>query len=165
MKVVYTGGPERGFIYGPNDVDENGKPAPGMGRPLVDFQRRRSANPKNASQAGGEPKEISQSLGGLAKTFGLIITSGYRSVEKQAQLYAKRSSSGSVGRPGKSWHNSGRAIDVSPDAKGQAFLRYAFANPSQFKEVFYDPAGISIKNGKIIQSTIGGHSDHIHIAM
>jgi len=108
--------------------------------------------------------KVSTTIQQTAKQFGLNVTSGYRSVAKQTALYAGRSSSGSVAAPGKSWHNTGRAYDVAPDDKALAFLDYAFKNPSLFKEVFYDPAGKSIKNGKIVNYTIGGHSDHVHFA-
>jgi hypothetical protein len=117
--------------------------------------------PSVSADSGG----VIPSVLNMAHQFGMNITSGYRSVAKQAQLYANRSAPGSVGAPGKSWHNSGHAVDVTPDAKGKAFLTYAFAHPEQFKEVFFDPAGRSIKNGKIVNYTIGGHSDHIHFAM
>ena len=117
-----------------------------------------------SASPGIDVKDVTPDLLNTAKTWGLQVTSGYRSPEKQAALYANRSASGSVAAPGKSWHNQGRAVDVAPDAKGKAFLQYAFAHPEQFREVFYDPAGKSIKNGKIVNYTIGGHSDHIHVA-
>lgn len=41
-KVVYTKGPEKGFIYFPDrDIGPDGKPMPGKGRPLVPYQQRR----------------------------------------------------------------------------------------------------------------------------
>lgn len=100
----------------------------------------------------------------VAKKFDLSVTSGFRSVQRQAQIYATRTSDSSVAKPGKSYHNSGRAIDVAPNAEAMKFLAYAFAHPGQFKEVFYDPAGRYIKNGVIVKGSIGGHSDHVHIA-
>lgn len=42
--------------------------------------------------------------------------------------------------------------------------QYALAHPEQFSEFFYDPAGKYVKNGKVIQGSIGGHSDHAHAA-
>lgn len=116
-------------------------------------------------QTAAAPGQISAAVGSLASKFGLNVTSGYRSVAKQAALYAGRSAPGSVAAPGKSYHNSGRAIDVTPNAAALRFLAYAFAHPEQFTEVFYDPAGKYIKNGKIVQGAIGGHSDHVHIAI
>ena len=42
------------------------------------------------------------------------ITSGYRSIEKQAVLYKKYQSGGTLAaKPGTSWHNFGGAIDIS----------------------------------------------------
>lgn len=114
--------------------------------------------------SGRDKNGLTFKIEGLAQHFGLKITSGFRSIAKQKELYAHRSSSGSVAAPGKSYHNVGRAIDVAPNKAGLAFLSYAFAHPGQFVEVFYDPAGRSIKNGKIVNYTIGGHTDHIHIA-
>lgn len=118
--------------------------------------------------SGKTARGRTKTQGSLIKTahdWGLKITSGYRSIEKQSELYAGRSAPGSVAAPGKSYHNYGRAIDVAPTENGKRFLAWAFAHPSLFKEVFYDPAGRSIKNGKIVKWTVGGHSDHIHIAM
>lgn len=110
------------------------------------------------------PGEVDPSLIELAKGYGLKVTSGFRSVEKQARLYAGRSAPGSVGAPGKSYHNYGRAIDVAVDPAAMQFLAYAKKHPEQFREVFYDPAGWYIKNGRIVHGSIGGHSDHVHVA-
>lgn len=37
-------------------------------------------------------------------------------------------------------------------------------NPSQIKELFYDPSNYAFKNGRALGSNIGGHSDHVHVA-
>lgn len=122
---------------------------------------------ENLTARGQNPTpdgDVASTLRETAARFGLTVTSGYRSVAKQAALYKGRSGPGSVAAPGKSWHNTGRAYDVAVNDKAMAFLDYAFKHPEQFKEVFYDPAGKSIKNGKIVNYTIGGHSDHVHFA-
>lgn len=68
-----------------------------------------------------------------------------------------------------SYHYSGRAVDFG-DAKNspeqlRRLARWARANRSRIKEFFYDPLGWYIKDGKIIRGSIGGHGDHVHIAM
>lgn len=50
----------------------------------------------------------------------LRITSGYRSIEKQAELYSKPHTPGFVAMPGKSMHNYGLAIDIDGGNKGWA---------------------------------------------
>jgi len=151
--------------------------------PVLDLMRQAPTSPSGAASAasaaasppipaggGGSttsdnPGTIHAPLLSVAKQFGLTITSGYRSVERQAQLYAHRSRDGSVAAPGKSYHNFGRAIDIAVNPSAMRFLHYAKQHPSEFKEVFYDPAGWYIKNGKIVQGSIGGHSDHVHLAI
>jgi hypothetical protein len=64
-----------------------------------------------------------------------------------------------------SWHYKGRAADVAgTPAQMAAFYRAALGRyGSHLLELFYDPIG-AIKNGKSIPA-IGGHSDHVHIAL
>jgi len=112
-----------------------------------------------------KPGQVVPGLTKLARTFGLTVTSGYRTVARQRELYAHRTRPGSVAAPGKSLHNSGHAIDVAITPAIRRFLAYAFAHPGQFREVFYDPAGRYIKNGRIVKGSIGGHSDHVHIGL
>lgn len=133
--------------------------AAGAGRPGA------RSIPGYAVAQGVDIKDVNPALVDLAKQWGLDVTSGFRSVALQRKLYAQRSAPGSVAAPGKSFHNSGHAIDVAPNKQELALLAYAFKHPAQFREVFYDPAGRSIKNGKIVRWTIGGHKDHIHIAV
>lgn len=64
-----------------------------------------------------------------------------------------------------SWHYKGRAADVagSPAQMG-AFFNAALAKyGSHLLELFYDPLG-AVKNGARIPA-VGGHSDHVHIAL
>lgn len=108
---------------------------------------------------------IDSSLANLANQYGLTLQSGYRSVAQQAELYKHRSAPGSVAAPGSSLHNAHRAIDVAPDAAAMRLIEYAKTHPWQFQELFYDPLGWSIKNGKIVNWTIGGHTNHVHIGI
>jgi len=82
-----------------------------------------------------------------ADKFGVIITS----------------TTGGSHVPG-SYHYSGRGVDVAGSAKQmRAFFNWA----SRYKptELFYDPIGYYWKNGKKVKGSIGGHSDHVHIAL
>lgn len=68
-----------------------------------------------------------------------------------------------------SYHYAGRAVDFG-DAKNspeklRALAAWARKNAPRIKEFFYDPLGWYIKDGKIIKGSIGGHGDHVHIAM
>jgi hypothetical protein len=64
-----------------------------------------------------------------------------------------------------SYHYRGRAIDVAGNPRSMmALARQALQHPEQFTEVFFDPLGVYVKNGKIYKGSIGGHSDHVHLA-
>jgi hypothetical protein len=87
----------------------------------------------------------------VAKKFGLTVTS----------------TTGGSHVPG-SYHYSGRAIDISGDSKQMAkAYRYIRKNVPHAKltELFYDPAGVYFDNGQKVKGAIGGHSDHIHLAI
>jgi hypothetical protein len=64
-----------------------------------------------------------------------------------------------------SWHYKGRAADVAGSpAQMAAFYKAALGRyDGKLLELFYDPIG-AIKNGQSIPA-IGGHSDHVHIAL
>lgn len=69
-----------------------------------------------------------------------------------------------------SWHYKGRAFDASngtgPTPQMRAFaLDAAKRWGSRLLELFYDPLGWYIKNGRRVQGSIGGHSNHVHLAM
>jgi len=67
-----------------------------------------------------------------------------------------------------SFHYQGRAIDVSGSAPMMAkfFLdtikRFGVG---RIKELFYDPMGYFVDNGRAVRGAIGGHSDHVHLAL
>jgi hypothetical protein len=64
-----------------------------------------------------------------------------------------------------SYHYKGRAIDVSGSrARMRAVAEAALKHPQDFAEMFYDPMGLYIKDGRIIKGSIGGHTDHVHLA-
>lgn len=119
----------------------------------------------SASSLPAKPGQVAQNVLDLAARYGAQVTSGYRSPQRQAELYANRSAPGSVGAPGKSYHNFGRAVDIAPNAAARSLAAYALKNPGQFRELFFDPLGWYIKNGKIVKGSIGGHSDHLHFAL
>ena len=66
-----------------------------------------------------------------------------------------------------SYHYKGRAVDVAGTA--DQMRRFFLAALKQFgtriKELFYDPMGYYIKNGAAIRGAIGGHGDHVHLAL
>jgi Putative Flp pilus-assembly TadE/G-like len=67
-----------------------------------------------------------------------------------------------------SFHYRGLAIDVSGTASAmrafffEALETYGAANTI---ELFYDPIGYYIKYGQRVSGAIGGHSDHVHLAL
>lgn len=109
-------------------------------------------------------KRLNPAMQKIATQYGLEITSGYRSLAEQQQIYSQ---GGVAAQPGKSYHNFGRAIDVAPNQAAMRFVEYARKNPGLFREVFFDIGrhSIYIKNGKLYPGRIlGGHDDHVHIA-
>ena len=68
-----------------------------------------------------------------------------------------------------SLHYSGHAVDFgdakNDPAKLRALAAWARKNAPRIREFFYDPLGWYIKDGKIIKGSIGGHGDHVHLAM
>lgn len=144
--------------------------------------RTASAPPSSTGELGHNPAEgdwrpragsgkrvgrwkVTPALIEFSKRFNLQITSGFRSVAQQRAIYAGRSAPGSVAAPGKSYHNSGRAIDVAVSSSSKRAYEWALKHPGLFAEAFFDPMGVYIKNGKIVKGSIGGHSDHIHFAL
>jgi Putative Flp pilus-assembly TadE/G-like len=67
-----------------------------------------------------------------------------------------------------SFHYRGLAIDVSGShAQMQAFFHEALDTYGQGNtiELFYDPIGYYIKYGQRVPGAIGGHGDHVHLAL
>jgi len=64
-----------------------------------------------------------------------------------------------------SYHYVHRAVDLAgPREEMMRCARAALARPDQFREVFYDPLGKYVKNGRVRLGHIGGHEDHVHLA-
>jgi TP901 family phage tail tape measure protein len=65
-----------------------------------------------------------------------------------------------------SYHYKGDAVDLAgTPAQMMAFAKKAMAEfGPKLVELFYDPLGKYVKNGRTVAGAIGGHSDHVHIA-
>lgn len=69
-----------------------------------------------------------------------------------------------------SYHYKGRAVDFGDATNSPAKMRrlaaYARQHPEQFRELYYNPLGWGIKNGRVVQGLrIAGHDDHMHLAV
>lgn len=127
--------------------------------------------------------ELSGSLGGKG---GRSLASGTLPQEMMAAIGQARSMGLRAGEnpvlPGGvhpvhvngSWHYKhfrdskiGRAVDVSGSASGmRGYFGWAAGSFGRdLKELFYDPAGYYIKNGSRVSGAIGGHTDHVHLAL
>lgn len=77
-----------------------------------------AAIPGTIQEAAGQSPQLLTDPVRAAKEAGIPITSGVRTTEKQAQLYADSQQPGykgpPVAKPGSSKHESGNAIDVGP---------------------------------------------------
>jgi hypothetical protein len=88
---------------------------------------------------------------GMAQSYGLQLTSGYR-----------------PGDPG--WHGANRARDFSngtgPTPQMMQFAQFLASNYGQnLKELIYTPLGFSIKNGQRVPPYAqGSHYNHVHVA-
>lgn len=101
------------------------------------------------------------------------VGSGYKAILQLGKEFGLRidgsnQTTGGKHTPG-SYHYKGMAVDFGDAKNDPAKLRQlaalARANKGRIKEFFYDPLGWYIKDGKIIKGSIGGHGDHVHIAM
>lgn len=115
--------------------------------------KQRLLKPNQSAKTSGTPLSGDALTVGkkLEKMFGVTVTS----------------STGGNHVPG-SYHYQGRAVDIggTPDQMMKAY-KYLVKNlPLQKKtELFYDPAGFYFDNSTKIKGKIGGHSDHIHLAI
>lgn len=69
-----------------------------------------------------------------------------------------------------SYHYQGRAADFGAAGHSVAEMTGLFnallgKYGSHLKELFYDPVGYYVKNGAKVSGAIGGHSDHLHVAL
>jgi len=119
----------------------------------------------------GLPGKIIGGIGGEIKD-APGIHSPY-SAEKYLVPWAQRegitvtSVAGGGHVPG-SYHYKHRAIDVDGGAgMDRKFFLDSIRHFGQrnITELFYDPMGYYIKNGQRVSGAIGGHRDHVHIAL
>lgn len=103
----------------------------------------------NLRRGPGEIGSLDQLLGSTGQT----VTSGFRP--------GARTKRGTA-----SLHSVNRARDIDHrDPDFGKLVNLVRSNPRRFKEFFYDPLGWYVKNGSVIKGSIGGHSDHAHVAM
>lgn len=62
-----------------------------------------------------------------------------------------------------SLHATGQAADFWSNNMREIFDTFGTIS-SSLQELFYDPAGRSVKNGEWADFTVGGHEDHVHAA-
>lgn len=107
--------------------------------------------PGVAGGLGGAAAGGVDAFTGMAQSYGLQMTSGYR-----------------PGDPG--WHGANRARDFSngtgPTPQMMAFAQFlASTYGSNLKELIYTPLGFSIKNGqRVAPYAQGSHYNHVHVA-
>ena len=109
------------------------------------------STPGVAGGLGGASAGGVDAFTGMAQSYGLQMTSGYR-----------------PGDPG--WHGANRARDFSngtgPTPQMMAFAQFlASTYGSNLKELIYTPLGFSIKNGqRVAPYAQGSHYNHVHVA-
>ena len=66
-----------------------------------------------------------------------------------------------------SFHYQGRAVDVVGTAEQlrRFFIAAIRLFGTRIKELFYDPMGFYVDNGRLIRGAIGGHGSHAHLAL
>lgn len=78
---------------------------------------------------------------------------------------------GQLFRPGgTTYHGQGRAADFGDAGHSAAEMRQLYGALKarygrNIKELFYDPMGEHVKNGRVVGSPFGGHGDHVHLAL
>lgn len=104
---------------------------------------------KGLFKGGGDTSTLATLLG-FAKSQGITVTS----------------TTGGQHVAG-SFHYQGRAIDVAGSFNQMAAFFSAALRTfgGSIRELFFDPMGFYIDNGRAIRGAIGGHSDHVHLAL
>jgi hypothetical protein len=126
---------------------------------------------KALSMAKEAIKGVGGFLGGIGRALG-IGDEGGGSVLGTLLAFARQagltvtSTTGGRHAAG-SFHYQGRAIDVAGSFDSMVqFFRDALATfGSSIRELFFDPMGFYVDNGNIVPGAIGGHSDHVHLAL
>lgn len=122
--------------------------------PLELFAQQATANAPAQSAPPVQPKKPRRS--------GTTI----RFLEQFAAPYGLTVTSTTGGKHVKgSYHYRGKAVDFAGDQQRMmALAEAALQHPADFKEVFFDPLGFYVKNGRVYRGAIGGHTDHVHLA-
>lgn len=111
--------------------------------------RERERRPRTPPGGGGTRGSLQAAMR-LSRSSGLTITS----------------TTGGRHAPN-SWHYKGRAFDAA-GTPGQ-MRAYAIATAKRWRssilELFHDPLGWYVKNGRRVSGSIGGHGRHVHTAM
>lgn len=106
--------------------------------------------------AGG----VSGGIGGGSVGQGWRAITNY--LDSVGEPYTITSTTGGRHTPG-SYHYVGKAVDMVSGNMMRVFNVLTNIGGS-LAELFYDPAGWSIKNGQRVNWTVGGHEDHVHAA-
>jgi hypothetical protein len=147
--VRTLGGEEPGASPDEDDDDSASAHAQARVTPLTGFNGFGAFGGLGAPLSGlaGSLKDASQ----LAVRMGLTVTSTTGGVHVAT-----------------SFHYRGLAIDVSGShSQMQAFFHQSLDTYGQGNviELFYDPIGYYIKYGQCVSGAIGGHGDHVHLAL
>ncbi len=160
--IVYVNGAVAGGVLGAAGLGgAANNNAPGLGGIGSDAAASaRAAMGSGATATMGAMKGLDglfasrlQAFIGAAKAsgFDISVNSGFRSVERQAQLYAQSNGSGMVAPPGRSYHNYGLAADLQygPGAREWAHanaskygLNYPMLNGKPYEPWHIEPAGV-----------------------
>lgn len=167
-----SGDPRRGDVVpimaAGGEVVLNEEQQQRLGKTRIHSVLSRKATPHNRSFNGA----------GRAKRYaeGGVVENPFRKIESQFGL--RRSSGDSDGRgvhAARSYHYRNapwggvQAYDYGDAINSQAALisaaQYAQANASLFAEEFFDKLPAYVKNGSLVAGQIGGHLDHLHLAI
>ncbi len=113
-----------------------------------------------SSGGGGSGTAATGSVGGGAIGSGWEAITGY--LDSVGEDYTVTSTTGGSHVEG-SYHYQGKAVDLVSDDMMRTFNVLTNIG-SSLAELFYDPAGWSIKNGERAEWTVGGHDGHVHAA-
>lgn len=130
--------------------------------PIIELGQQRIAAQKSSKKQQIKPQST-KSVGYVKKpkTSGTALKLSRKGAKKFGLTITSTTGGNHV--PG-SYHYSGRAVDIAGSPK-QMMKFFKWAQKFRPTELFYDPAGYYYKNGRKVSGAIGGHSDHVHIAM
>lgn len=160
----------------PAAPEQPAAPASGGTDPIIErIFARRGVSPIVARDLAAmpEPSKVPKKIGSVP-VLGDGPGSNYKTLKAWTKRYAGATTQGAFQETGgkhapSSYHYQGRAIDLGDAtvsrAQSQKIAAYAKQNPQAFRELFYDPLGWYIKNGKVVKGVFGGHGDHMHLAV